>query len=64
MGIIHLAVFAAVAYAAVWGVTMALGEGLQFGGGAVRLTLADMGLWAGAIMGAGGVAYVLVLALI
>ena len=64
MGFIHAAPTAAVAYAGAGGFAMAVGEELQFRFDLRRLTLADVLLWAAAIAGSGGIAYILALILI
>ena len=58
MGLIHVPPAGLVAYAGFGGVAMAVGEELQFST-ACRVTFHDVLLWASAIAGAGGVAYLL-----
>jgi hypothetical protein len=60
MGFIHVAPAGAIAYAGLGSVAMAVGEELQFSPHP-SLSLWDIGLWAAAIAGAGGTAYVLAL---
>lgn len=64
MGFIHVSVSAAVAYAGVGGLAMALGEGLQFGRGFLAVAIVDVILWSGVILCAGGLIYGLALLLI
>jgi len=64
MGLIHVSPAGAVAYAAVGGVAMTIGEQLQFGLRRLSVALADVLLWGAAFLAAGGTAYVLALILI
>jgi hypothetical protein len=61
MGFIHVAPVGALAYAGVGGAAMAAGEELQFREGLGAVTLWDIVLWALAISGVGGLAYLLAL---
>jgi hypothetical protein len=61
MGFIHVAPVGALAYAGVGGAAMAAGEELQFRQGLREMTLSDVALWALAISGVGGIAYLLAL---
>ena len=64
MGYVHMSPPGAVAYAAVGGLAMAVGEALQFDSRRIRLTVWEVGLWCGAILGTGGIVYILALLLI
>ena len=64
MGFMHISPAGAVAYAGVGGTVMAVGEHLQFDHDVDRISLWDVGLWAAAIAGTGGLAYLLALLLI
>lgn len=63
MGLVHVPPSGLALYVAVGGVAMAIGEELQFGA-AWDVTIHDVLLWAAAIAGGGGLAYLLALLLV
>ena len=64
MGFIHVNAIGAIAYAAIAGMAMTLGEELHFPARERQLSVPEIGLRIAAVAGIGGLAYLLALVLI